>query len=167
MRATFAVAVLAAAAAAAIAPGADAKTVRLNWVERTPAPTFGYPAMTFRVRTVTASRTSWTVRAEVSNRSPHTIFVRAADLRSYPPLYGFSVLAPRPSCDYGCTPVPFAAARFTPRLPNPLRPGTVWQGTFSGRGRLTGKRGLALSFGRFQVAGGISFSWSTRRTFRL
>jgi hypothetical protein len=163
-----AIAVLA-ACALLLPSAASAKTIRLNWTERTPAGTGGYLPMTFKVKSVTVRSARWTVSFEVHNRSRKELSIRRGS-SYYPTKLGFALLVPS-QCppDPGftrCGVLELAASSFTPRRPRSLRPGERWSGTFSGNGALRKGVNISIGFGVFVPRGSRPFSWSTQHTFR-
>jgi len=160
------------AAAALVAPtAARPTTLPLNWIETTSA-RFGYPAMTFTVRSVTIRGGSWSVRASVTNRSTHQITVVTVPSPYLP--YRFGLLAAKPH-RAGAFPETlshattwFGAVSFAPSPPAGLRRGHTWRGTFSGRGTIPRGTPIRITFGDFaspQVR--WNFSWATNEAFRL
>jgi hypothetical protein len=166
------VAMVAFAAAALVAPtAARARTFPLNWIETTNS-RFGYPAMTFTVKSVTIRGGSWSVRASVTNRSAHQIAVVTMPSPYLP--YRFGLLAPKPH-RAGAFPETLShattwlgAVSFAPRPPAVLGRGRTWRGTFSGRGTIPRGTLIKVTFGDFlspQVQ--WNFSWTTNDAFRL
>lgn len=154
------------AAGLMLAAPASARTIRLGWTEKTPAPYYGYIAMTFNVRSVTVTPSGWSVRAEMINRSGKRITFRRGT-SYFPRRVGFGLRVPvkrevgRPSY------VERSATTFSPQLPQSLAPGQRWSGRFSGRGSLPRGKPIAVTFGVFLVNGTDPFSWTTQRQFRL
>ena len=154
------------AAALVLAAPASARTIRLGWTEKTPAPYYGFIAMTFNVRSVTVTPSGWSVQAEMINRSGKRITFRRGQ-SYFPRRVGFGLRVPvkrqvgRPSY------VEKSATTFSPRLPDALAPGQRWSGRFSGRGSLPRGKPIAVTFGVFLVNGTDPFSWTTQRQFRL
>jgi hypothetical protein len=149
-----------------LAAPASARTIRLGWTERTPAPYYGYIAMTFKVRSVTVTPSGWSVHAEMVNRSgKRAIFRRGKSF--FPPRVGFGLRVPvkrqvgRPSF------VEKSATTFSPRLPQALAAGERWSGRFSGPGSLPRRKPISVTFGVFLVNGSDPFSWTTQREFSL
>jgi hypothetical protein len=165
-------AMVAFAAAALVAPTtARARTLALNWTETTNS-RFGYPAMTFTVKSVTIRGGSWSVCASVTNRSAHQIAV-VTEPSPYLP-YRFGLLAPKthPAGGFPETLTHattwLGAVSFAPSPPAVLRRGHTWRGTFSGRGTIPRGTLISVTFGDFlspQVQ--WNFSWTTNHAFRL
>jgi hypothetical protein len=166
------VAMVAFAAAALVAPtAARARTFPLNWIETTDS-RFGYPAMTFTVKSVTIGGGSWSVGASVTNRSAHQIAVVTMPSPYLP--YRFGLLAPKPhrasafpeTLSHATTWL--GAVSFAPSPPAVLGRGHTWRGTFSGRGTIPRGTLIRVTFGDFlspQVR--WNFSWTTNDAFRL
>jgi hypothetical protein len=154
------------AAGLVLAAPASARTIRLGWTEKTPAPYYGFIAMTFKVRSVTVTPSGWSVQAEMINRSGKRITFRRAT-SFFPPRVGFGLRAPRPRVVGRRDFVELRATTFTPSLPESLEPGRRWSGRFSGRGRLPRRKPITVTFGVFLVNGTDPFSWETQRRFRL
>ena len=165
-------AMVAFAAAALVAPtAAGARTLVLKWTETTNS-RFGYPAMTFTVKSVTVRGGSWSVCASVTNRSAHQIAVVTVPSPYLP--YRFGLLAPKP---YRAGGFPetlghamtwLGAVSFAPSPPAVLRRGHTWRGTFSGRGTIRRGTLISVTFGDFlspQVP--WNFRWTTNHAFRL
>jgi hypothetical protein len=74
------VTVLSALLALVSAQAAEAGTLKLNWVEKT-STDYGYPPMTFSVKSITIEGKRWTMRASVANRSSHVVSVTPASPR--------------------------------------------------------------------------------------
>ena len=135
-----------------VAPAATAKRITLGWVE-TASPSFGYPAMTFKVEYVVVNRSSRPIAivapapACVLNPLPRRCDIQGA------PQYGFGVVPPGLSRTYA-----------KPPIPPFLRPGKSWTGTFGGPGKLV--RGIltSVTFGYFRTSGVSKrgFSWTKR-----
>jgi hypothetical protein len=161
-------AVALAASALAIPAAASARTLRLDWAEST---SFGYPAMTFTVKSVTIHRGSWSVLASVTNRSRGDIGV-VTEPSPYLP-YRFGLLVPSAHLRNGLPETLShdttwrAALSFAPRLPVVLPPRATWRGTFSGRGALPRGRPIGVTFGVFASRQLGSFSWATDHAFTL
>jgi hypothetical protein len=162
----IAIAACVAGAALLLAAPAEARTIRLDWTEKTPAPYYGYVAMTFNVRSVTVTATGWSVQAEIINRSGKRITFRRAT-SYFPPRVGFGLRVPRPRVVGRRDFVELRATTFTPALPESLDPGRRWSGRFSGRGALPRRKPITVTFGVFLVNGTDPFSWETQRRFRL
>jgi hypothetical protein len=157
-----------AAAVLVVPPAASARTLRLGWVETA---TFGYPAMTFRVESVTIRRASWSVSGSVTNHSRRDIGV-ITEPSPYLP-YRFGLLVPSLEQRRGLPetlsrdPTWRAAVSVAPRLPAALSPGRMWHGTFAGRGTLPPGRQISVTFGVFASTRLGDFSWTTEHAFRL
>jgi hypothetical protein len=155
-----------AAAALLVVTPASARTVRLGWTERTPAPYYGYVAMTFKVQSVTVTPAGWSVQAEIINRSDKRVTFRRG--KSYfPPRVGFGLRVPVKRRVGFPSFVERSATTFSPQLPTALEAGRRWSGRFSGRGPLPRRKPISVSFGVFLVNGTDPFSWTTQREFRL
>jgi hypothetical protein len=161
-----------------LAPATDAKTLRLNWRERTPN-CCGYPLMSFTIRTATlrtirSTLRDWAVQAEIANLSGRTISIERPE-HYYPPKGGFALFSSTSSCPP--SPGPWApgacsdsekrASYIRPRLPQKLEPGQRWRGVFGGRAVLVRRKLISISFGVFAPPSGEPFSWLTQHTFRL
>jgi hypothetical protein len=155
-----------AASALPLAAPAEARTIRLGWTEKTPAPYYGYVAMTFNVRSITVTATGWSVQADVINRSAKRITFRPGT-SYFPPRIGFGLRVPRPRVVGGRDFAELRATAFTPGLPESLEPGRRWSGRFSGRGRLPRGTPITVTFGVFLVNRADPFSWETQRRFSL
>lgn len=166
----FAIVVLATVALAA-PTAARTKTLPLDWIETTRS-RFGYPAMTFRVQSVTIGGSAWSVRASVTNRSAEQIAV--VTVPSPYLAYRFGLLASKPRRR---GPFPetlshartwFGAISFAPSPPAVLGRGRTWRGTFSGRGTIPRATLIRVTFGDFLSRRlQWSFSWATTDAFRL
>lgn len=166
MKRTVRTTAVAAALALLIAAPASARTIRLGWTERTPAPYYGYVAMTFRVHSVTVTPSGWSVRAEIVNRSVQRITFRRGE-SYFPRRVGFGLLVPRKRVVGRPDHATLRATTFSPSLPQTLEPGRRWSGRFSGPGTLPRGKRIAITFGVFLVNGTDPFSWTTQRLFRL
>ena len=162
---------LTAAVGLVAASAADAGTLTLNWVERS-SPRYGYPAMTFVVKSVTVDQSSWSVRASVSNRSRQSIHL-LTDKDFYFPAKLFGRVPPPARCNplvgAGCTwSAPLQATSFRPRVPSVLRSGARWNGVFSGTGTLPRGKLINVAFGAFySPKARRNFSWTTTHGFKL
>lgn len=155
--------------AIAVAPAASAQRITLGWVETT-SPSFGYPAMTFKVEYVVLTAKAWAVRATVVNRSARVIRITAPEVDCVmnaltrrcdpqgPPVFGFGLL---PGPDLSRT---YAK----PKIPPLLRPGKSWTGTFGGPGKLRRGTLTSVTFGYFRTQGVSkrAFSWTSQHSFR-
>lgn len=161
-------AVALAAAAFVVPSAAGARTLTLDWIETTG---FGYPAMTFTVKSVAIHRRSWSVRASVTNRSRGDIRV-VTEPSPYLP-YRFGLLVPSHGLRHGLPETLShdatwrAAVSFAPKLPAVLQPHHRWRGTFSGRGELPRRRPISVTFGVFASPRLGDFSWTTAHAFTL
>jgi hypothetical protein len=146
---------------------ASAKTVRLNWAERMTGD-YGYLPMTFKVRSVDLRRNAWAARASVTNRSRRTIrVVRPTD--TYPQQFGFGLAhgyVPDCPSNARCGLAVLRATYARPRLPQALRPGQTWSGTFGGPGLPPRGWPVNVTFGYFFVSRQQRFSYVTQRSFR-
>jgi len=167
-RAMRSAAVAFAAAALVVPTTASARTLRLDWVETT---SFGYPAMTFKVTSVTIRRDSWAVDASVTNRSHRDIGIVTEPSPYLPYRFGLLVPSLEPRRDLPETLSRDAAWRaavsFDPRLPIDLQPLRTWSGRFTGRGTLPRRRPISVTFGSFASRQLGSFSWTTAHAFTL
>ncbi len=163
------VTVLAALLALGVAQAAQAKTLKLNWVEKA-SPDYGYPAMTFSVKSITLSGKSWTMRASVANRSSHVVSVTRGkpsegDLR-------FGIVLPltgnQCSVTGTCFPKLLGSRQSRPAFPSSLKPRQVWTGTFSGAGAVPRGVAISVAFGFFvDTSSKKEFSWITQHAFTL
>jgi hypothetical protein len=137
-------------------PAAEAKTLKLKWVERT-SPDYGYPQMTFKVKSVVVDGLKWSVSASVTNRSTETIRVTRGDKDASS--YRFGLMTPNQgpcvpvngwiaSCRPG-PPVLVGAQSTTPQFPATIKPGATWSGVFRGTGKLPSRQGINVVFGFF------------------
>jgi hypothetical protein len=154
--------------AVALVPSAQARTIKLNWIEKAD-PAFGYPAMTFKVRDVVVTSKAWAVRASITNRSSKAVrIVRPNEY--HPPQYGFG-LGWAPKCEPPAISCRFETRRRTyskPAIPAVLRPRQTWTGVFGGPGKVARSKLVNVTFGYFEPTGGQkSFSWLTQNAFKL
>jgi hypothetical protein len=152
----------------ALAPGAQARTITINWVERTSAD-FGYQPMTFKVTTVVITAKAWAVRASVTNRSRRALNI-VAPADTYPPQYTFGLGWGKPCAEgtHGCGLQTLRRTYSKPALPRTLRPGQTWKGVFGGPGKPVRGKLINVTFGFFVAAGEQDgFSWISQRSFRL
>ena len=134
---------------------APPQTARLRWEEPYPATK---PALVFGVASFTVTRTGWTARISVENRS--AVGWKVGDPR-YAAALAFGVLLfPNDDLDElerrnrsGELPAIRHATTYSPALPRVLRPGTTWRGTISAPGALAGGLWARLSFGPFVSVG--------------
>ncbi len=164
--------VVVAAAFAPLAPAAQAKTIRLHWLEQTPAG-FGYPVVVFNVRSIAYDGTSWRVSAAVTNRSKSPVKIRTSGTSTTIPRFGLRL--PPSICKYrnypsclsgGAVLVP--ASSYTPQPPVVLDPGRRWSGAFVGRAPLREGMRIAITFGYFVApAQHKAFSWITAHAVTL
>lgn len=160
---------VAAAIALAAAPAAQAKTLRLNWVERT-GPEYGYPAMTFTVESITVEGTRWSMRASVANRSKHVVTVTRGKPGNGDFRFGLIVPYQGKSCSITgtCLPTLLGSQQSRPPFPSSLGPGRTWSGSFAGAGRLPRGQFLNVAFGFFvDSTSKKAFSWITQHSFKL
>jgi hypothetical protein len=157
-----------AVAALVASPPVSATTIRTRWLETTNA---GYPAMSFRVTSLSVGRGSWSVRASVTNRSRTEIRI-VTEPSPYLP-YRFGLFVPSLKSPHGLPetlsrdPTWRAAVSFAPKLPAVLSPGRTWGGTFAGRGSLPSGRQISVTFGVFASPRLGDFSWTTAHAFTL
>jgi hypothetical protein len=147
-----------AAAAALFAPAASsARTIPLGWNERFEVS--GRPVMSFQVRSMTISKSSWSARVSFRNLTgrPVTIRNRFALLHS----------RVRSTRAFGR----LAARSLRPRMPSRLAAGQGWSGTFSGTGAAS-LRGVfvRVHFDEFVgrlAQGRARFGWVTDHAVRV
>jgi len=159
------------AVALAVAPAASARTLTLNWVEKI-SPAYGYPAMTFTVKTFTVNGASWSVKGSVANRSRGDVKIRLRGTPYGGPYaeYTFGVFIPSPCTKPGnveCSDHSYAT-KWSPRVPSVLHPGQRWSGTFSGTKKLPRGKLLSIMFGYF--ASSVpkkDFAYVTQHEFKL
>jgi hypothetical protein len=166
--------VLAAVSALVLVPTAQAKTLKLNWVEKTIG---DYPAMTFKVKTLTVVGTKWSYVASVANNSKVAVKIGPGS-PSEDGQYRFGLILPQ-KYDTSCHPVytpcpaprpPLAGAQSTkPRMPTVLRPGQTWSGTVSGTRTIPRGVLIRIAFGYFTDPAfrPTGFSFITENTFKL
>jgi hypothetical protein len=154
-----------------ITPAAEAKTVRLNWFEKTGSG-YGYPSMTFIIKSVTVEGPRWSARASVANRSANAVEVTQGR-RSFGD-YRFGLIVPRrKNSNCGpqsgpCFPLLLGSQRSRPAFPATLGPGQVWTGSFSGTGALPRGVVISVAFGFFvDPTSKKGFSWITHHSFKL
>lgn len=154
--------------ALALAPAVQARTIKLNWVDRVTSD-FGYQPMTFKVGTVVLTAKAWAVHASVTNRSGTALRI-ASPLNTYPAQYTFG-LGWAPKCPPPSTSCALETLRRTyskPALPKTLRPGQTWKGVFGGPGKPARAKLISVTFGYFVPAGkSDGFSWISQRAFKL
>jgi hypothetical protein len=149
-----------------LAQAAAAKTLRLNWVETKGAGN-GYPTMTFKAKSITVQGKRWTVRASVANRSKHAVSFTTEHLSFGD--YRFGLIVPQGSaCLPPCFPTLIGSHHTTPSFPASLKPGEVWQGSFSGLRTLPQDTQIRIAFGFFvDTRSNKRFSWITNHSFVL
>ena len=165
LAALFLLVLVAAAGAAGCAAGdpvavpatvrAPPQTARLGWEEPYPAEK---PALVFGVESFTVTRTGWTARISVENRSKGGWEV--GDSRYAAELAFGVLLFPNDDLDElerrnrnRDLPAIRPATMYSPALPRVLRPGATWRGTISAPGALAGGLWARLSFGPFVSVG--------------
>ena len=159
---------LCALAALALAPGAKAQTIKLNWLDRTTTD-FGYQPMTFKVSTVVITAKAWAVRASVANGSKRVLRIVAPE-GGYPPQYAFGLGWGKPCAEgtHGCGLQTLRRTYSKPAIPRTLRPGQTWKGVFGGPGKPARGKLINVTFGYFLVPGQQDgFSWISQRAFTL
>lgn len=157
-------------AAVQSAPAAESpsKVLRLNWNERRAVGT-GY--MAFRVSRIVVNRLTWTISAEMTNRTPYAIGINRRRPESFRScrmgLIAYSrVMQPGGQQTINSQNLEFSRAR--PGFPSVLPPGARWAGTFNGRGYLPRGKDLYVCFGYFTLAGSEpDFSYVAGPGFRL
>jgi hypothetical protein len=167
--------IVAALAALLGSSAASAKTLKLYWVEKTIGA--DYPAMTFKVKTLTVVGNKWSYVASVTNNSKVAVKIGPGSA-TLPGQYRFGLIIPdKPK--YDCNPVyspcpaprpPLAGSQSTkPHVPPVLRPGQTWRGTVSGTKTIPRGFLIRIAFGYFTDAtiNPQGFSWVTQNTFRL
>ena len=165
LAAAFLVVLVAAVAAAGCAAGdpvavpatvrAPPQTARLGWEEPYPAEK---PALVFGVESFTVTRTGWSARISVENRSKGGWEV--GDSRYAAELAFGVLLFPNDDLDElerrnrsRDLPAIRPATAYSPALPRVLKPGATWRGTISAPGALAGGLWARLSFGPFVSVG--------------
>lgn len=156
------------ACALVLVPSAQARTIKLNWVDRISAD-FGYLPMTIAVRQVVITPRAWAVHASITNRSRKAIRI-AKPIVSHPPQYtfglGWAPKCPPPSFSCKLETRDFTYAK--PPFPGILRPGQTWKGVYGGPGRPAKGKLIYGTFGYFVPAGARDgFSWLTQNAFKL
>jgi hypothetical protein len=166
--------IVAAGAALALVAGAQAKTLKLNWREKTTGDS--YPRMTFTVKALTIVGNKWSYVASVTNNSKNRVTIGPGS-PTEPGQYRFGLIIPnKPKND--CNPVyaicpapraPLAGSQSTkPRLPHVLNPGQTWRGTVSGTKAIPRGVLIRIAFGYFTDATAPQgFAWVTQNTFKL
>jgi len=139
----------------ALAGGAAAATVQLNWHEQ--AKVHAKPAIGFHVQaliTQTKGKISgWAVVAEVTNRTAKPLKISAHQ-------FGLALFKDAKATDpHHATLLP--AGAFSPALPAVLAPGKTWRGTFIGAGGPPKGSYVRVLFGWFSgpAVGGTGFNW--------
>lgn len=149
-------------------PAAQARTIKLNWVEKI-SYDYGYQPMTFKVKDVVVTSKAWAVHATIVNRSKFSLRVVPPVVDDTPSHYGFSLLwAPKcaPPAN-SCRLDERRATYFKPRFPTPLRAGTNWRGVFGGPGLPPRRKLIYIGFGFFHASATVNFDWVTQRAFKL
>lgn len=116
MRALFAIT----AAALILAPAASARTFQLGWNERFEVA--GQPVMSFKVASLTISKSGWSARVSFRNLTAKPVLIRNR----------FALLHARQRSTRAFGRL--AARSLRPRMPSRLAPRSAWSGTLSGKG---------------------------------
>ncbi len=147
-------------------PSAQARTITLNWVERTGSD-YGYQPMTFKVKSVMLGKNAWSVRATLVNRSLYTYKIVPPVVNDTPSHYAFSLLwdsdCPPPA--NSCRLEELRATSFKPSL-NTLGRGRTWTGTFGGPGLPPRGKLIYVGFGYFFASAKVRFDWVTQHGFK-
>ena len=163
------VTVLSALLALVAAQAAEAGTLKLNWVEKT-STDYGYPPMTFSVKSITIEGKRWTMRASVANRSSHVVSVTQGKPAEGDLRFGLVLPLSGNACSVTgtCFPKLLGSRQSRPTFPSSLKPGQVWTGTFSGVGSVPRGKAISVAFGFFvDTSSKKQFSWITRHSFKL
>ncbi len=164
---------LVAAGVLATAAGADARTIRLNWVEQRSADYFPQ-AMTFKVKDVVLTTKAWSVHASFTNRSKVTLKIGPSLGTNYA-LYTFGLgwghcVPNGPGSTCGLATLKYTYAK--PKVPTSVGPGQTWSGVFGGPGRPAKGKLINVIFGTFYPPGspanGVKeFDWVSSHAFKL
>jgi len=127
------------------------RTVVLDWHE---SPGRAGARLIVDVSRLVVRRDSWSVDARVKNGTKVAYTIGRPH---HPGQSEFGVLllsSPSVEADDIAAAGPgLLASRYSPPLPRVLHPGEEWNGTFSGRGRLTAAHYLRVQLGRFTTVG--------------
>jgi hypothetical protein len=127
------------------------QTIRLDWHELDGVDAVGFQ---FDVRALRIEERGWAVQAGVTNRTDATFRITRPHVRGGTK-FGLFVLRSDSAREWRqrvaarrLTPE-LLASRFEPPIPQLLRPGARWIGTFSGPGRPPAGSFVRIAFGRF------------------
>src|SRR5215208_4411499 len=179
MRRVGAAAVL--ALALVVAPGAGAKTIKVDWREQKPLADGG--ALKFRITKVVATTTQWSITGTIENASgspvgidrdgrdvppfklPHPIWFNGMALIESHRLYSANIAGRH--VEWWQHP----ATTFRPALPRTLGAHRSWTGTFGGKSKLRKGQSFSIGFGHFELqspeSGGATVFWITDHSFTL
>ena len=172
---------VAAVVAAAAAPAADAKTIKVDWRESVGVS--GGGRIEFRLTKIVATTGSWAVTGSIRNATGARVEIDPAG-------HPFAVAtSPNPVWHSGMALLELhrvyqvniggaqnqwwehKATSFRPALPHSLAPGASWTGTLGGRAKLKAGRSYSLGLGLFlpqnPESGGSSVIWITDHSFKL
>jgi hypothetical protein len=158
LRSSLAIAV----AFGALAGGAAATTVQLNWHEQ--AKVRAKPAIAFHVQALVSQTkgkvSGWAVVAAVTNTSTKPLRISARQ-------FGLALFENSSSTDPRQAKL-LPAGAFSPALPATLAPGKTWRGTFIGVGKPTKGSYVRVLFGWFSgpAVGGTGFNWISDHVHR-
>ncbi len=159
----------AAGLALVLVPSAQARTIKLNWVEQRSA-TYFPVAMTFKVKDVTITKAAWSVHATFTNRSKKTIRISRKPAAYYA-RYSFGLGIPNVVRQPGFVNTELETLNATyakPAFPKQLRAGQIWTGVFGGPGLPPTGKLINVTFGVFSAPGiDKEWSWVTDHAFKL
>ncbi|MCP9488122.1 MAG: hypothetical protein MSC30_19965 [Gaiellaceae bacterium MAG52_C11] len=138
----------------------------MTWVERQP---LRGGALIVRVRRIEVAPRSWTITAEIANRSATTVRIGRRQPRDFRKCVTSIVRYVRTKRAYGSTinRQDFFPLTFRPALPRMLAPGKIWRGTFGSRGVLPKGQDMFVCYGFFTTAEDPDgFSLISERSFR-
>src|SRR5215213_4724439 len=158
MRRVGAAAVL--ALALVVAPGAGAKTIKVDWREQKPLADGG--ALKFRITKVVATTTQWSVTATIDNASaspvgidrdgrefgvppPHPLWTNGIALIESHRVYSANIAGRH--VEWWQHP----ATAFRPALPRTIGARHAWTGTFGGKAKLRNGQAYSVGFGLFEL----------------
>ncbi len=151
---------------AAARPASSEKVIPLTWVERQP---LRGGALIVRVSRIEVAARSWTVTAEIANRSATMVRISQRQPRDFRKCVTSIVRYVRTKHAYGSTinRQDFFPLTLRPALPRTLAPGKAWRGTFGSRGVLPRGQDLFVCVGFFTTAEDPDgFSLISQRSFR-
>jgi len=110
----------------------------------------------FRVRTIRIAPSGWSVSGAVVNRTKEPLqIVYGHESAGH---NGFGIRIDEAAAH---------ALRSRPEIPNLLRPGEGWTGTFAGPDGLARGTLVHVQFGQFATSQGYRFTWVTDRAYRV